>query len=361
MGKLFLIIIIGVTVVTAVARPWIGIVSYYMLALLGPQYIWPWVFEEIRVSLFVAVSAVVGAIITLLKGRCDLSFMNNRQNKILLMLFSFVLLSYFAGAYVNLEHALYDPSRLIGMSSKIILFYLCAVLMINDIVKIKCFYLVLVATTIFLIFWANIQYLSQNWNQFNGGRLMGPHAQGSIYGDENAFGMLFVTGLPFIYFLGTRVREKWLRYALWAVLPLGCHAVFLTGSRGALLGMGSTILINVLRSKNRLLPLTFLLVLALFFQWQGGSVMKTRSSTIASYEGESSAESRLTAWTAGLKMVRDHPLTGVGIGSFMTALPNYSDAKPLIAHNTLVQYLAESGLGAGLCYLLLAFNYLKNS
>ncbi len=51
-------------------------------------------------------------------------------------------------------------------------------------------------------------------------------------------------------------------------------------------------------------------------------------------------------------MVRDHPVTGVGLGSFGPAFPDYSDKKPREAHNTAFQISAESGAIAGVMYLL---------
>ena len=60
-------------------------------------------------------------------------------------------------------------------------------------------------------------------------------------------------------------------------------------------------------------------------------------------------------------MIKDHPLSGVGLGSFVTALPSYIDSKPREAHNTFIQFAAESGVGAGLCYLAIIGTFLKNS
>jgi O-antigen ligase len=272
-------------------------------------------------------------------------------------------MSYFFGAFASVDNTYYDSQELILRASKIFLFYFCATLTINDAKKLKYFSTVLVITTVYLIYWANLQYFIENWGQFNSGRLMGPKTGGSIYGDENAFGMIFVAGLPFVYYLGFMADRRWLRYALWGTIPFGLHALFLTGSRGALLGLGVAVAIIIFQSRRKYFALFLIPLMIYFFQWQGGSVMKERSGTIASFEGESSAESRIDAWRAGAKMIADHPVAGVGIGHFMMAIPYYSESQPRIAHNTLVQYTAESGLGAGLCYLIIAYtvitSYLK--
>jgi hypothetical protein len=45
MGKVLLAILIFSAGGMALVRPWIGINSYYLLAILGPQYIWWWNFQ----------------------------------------------------------------------------------------------------------------------------------------------------------------------------------------------------------------------------------------------------------------------------------------------------------------------------
>jgi O-antigen ligase len=52
-------------------------------------------------------------------------------------------------------------------------------------------------------------------------------------------------------------------------------------------------------------------------------------------------------------MVVDHPVTGVGLASFGPAFPFYSLEKPREAHNTFLQIAAESGLIAGIVFLLI--------
>jgi O-antigen ligase len=89
--------------------------------------------------------------------------------------------------------------------------------------------------------------------------------------------------------------------------------------------------------------------------------MKERTDTISDYKSETSAEMRLTAWEGGLKMIESHPLLGVGLGSFITALPDFIETSPRVAHNTFMQFAAESGVAAGICYLVIIFLFFRNS
>jgi putative inorganic carbon (HCO3(-)) transporter len=93
------------------------------------------------------------------------------------------------------------------------------------------------------------------------------------------------------------------------------------------------------------------LVVAYF--WQAGDVMRERATTISQYSSESSAAGRLESWSVAIGMMQTHPVTGVGLASFSTAFPDYSRAPPLEAHSTFFQIAGESGVLAGLMYLLI--------
>ena len=59
-------------------------------------------------------------------------------------------------------------------------------------------------------------------------------------------------------------------------------------------------------------------------------------------------------------MIFDYPLTGVGLGNFLVAFPDYSDEKPIVCHNTLFQIGSENGLIALIMYLLICSNLVKD-
>lgn len=203
-----------------------------------------------------------------------------------------------------------------------------------------------------MIYWANKQYFIENVY----GRLRGPEGIGvSIYGDENAFAMFFVVTLPFLYFMSSGFDKKIIRYSLLALIPFGWHAVFLTGSRGGMLALFLSFCVMSLRSSNKILKVSLVPVLIIAFLWQGGDLLKKRMDTISSYQSESSAASRIEAWSAAVSMMNEHPFTGVGVGSFGQAFPDFSNKEPRIAHNTYLQLSSESGILSGLLFLFIVF------
>jgi len=254
MGKISLIILIFFTGSAALVRAWVGIVAYYLLAILGPQYIWWWNFEGLRVSLIIALATLSGVGFSIMKQNYDYSFLLNKHNFWLGLLWLCIAVSYFFGPFVPLfSHSGLDPSQLFSITNTIFLFYFCATLEMNEIRKLRYLIIVFLISTIYLTYWANDQYVSGNWAQFNFGRLMGPSGLGggSIYRDENAFAMLFVTGFPFLWYISWELKKDWIRWVLWAILPLTWHAVFLTGSRGGLIGLAAVFLCILFLSKKK--------------------------------------------------------------------------------------------------------------
>lgn len=311
----------------------------------------------------IAIGTLVGVIVQLSKKNYDFKFLLNKQNTWLAILWFSVVNSYYFGPFVDQFNSEgLQPVQLFSITNIIFIFYFFAVLEMNNPDKLRYLGLIFAASTIYMIFWANNQYFSQNWSQFNSGRLMGPSSidGSSIYRDENAFGLLFVTGMPFIYYLSFELKHNWQKFLLWAVIPFGWHAIFLTGSRGALLGIAVVMTFVLLLAKRKFYVIPLIVLFLFFYQFQAGDTMKSRSETIVDFEGESSAEQRIVAWKGGLKMVLSHPFTGVGLGSFITALPHYIESKPRVAHNTFVQFAAESGVIAGIAYIVTILLFIRN-
>lgn len=345
------------SVVSAILYPWTGVLSYYFVAILAPQAIWLWIFEGFRLSFYFSLATMLGFLKSLLKGEIDFSIFKHKQNLYLFIILIFIHISNLASQYMydplfrdNQGNGMINPASTLDTLNKVYLFYFIAVLLIDT--KKKFHYLVMsfIVIILYFIYWANMQYFSGQM-QFSL-RLQGPGGRSgtTIYSDENTFGMLFVVGMPFLYFMGSYYKSKIIKYTLWGAIPWAWHAVFLTGSRGAFLGTGFVCLYIMLRSRSKLLGVGLLVALVLAFSLQGGN-MKERADTLKSEEGR--VNPRLQSWQAGLKMMADRPFSGVGLGKFLVAYPDYADTQPYVAHNTAIQLGSECGIVAGLMYLLI--------
>lgn len=126
------------------------------------------------------------------------------------------------------------------------------------------------------------------------------------------------------------------------------YAIYLTQSRGALLGLASLALLPLHKWLGALRTgiLLGLLALAALGASFGGREFSSK---------ESSAAERIEAWSDGLGMLRAKPLFGVGYG-------NFTEHRELTAHNSFVLCFAELGLFgyfAWLGMIMIAFKGLE--
>lgn len=353
MGRLFFLAALASVSVVSLARPWIGVVCAYLIAILVPQAVWFWNFDGLRPAMWVLLPTFVGFAVALVRGGYSAAVIANRRTIFALVLWLCYNLSYYFGPYTDAAgpFRFTNPGWAHSTLNKIFVLYFLGVICIDTEQKLKALAGVIVISAIYLTYWANDRYLSG----LVIGRMAGPvDAFGaSVYSDENNFAMLFVVALPFLWYLGYAFQNRMIRWGMWLMVPLGWHAIFLTASRGGLVGIAATTLLIAWRSKNKAFGFLLIPALVVAYFWQAGDLMRARADTIGEFRTETSASTRLEAWQTASRMIADHPLTGVGLASFGPAFPDYSGYQPREAHNTFFQIAAESGILAGLSYLLL--------
>lgn len=357
MGTIIYLLTVGGATL-AVIFPWIGVIDGYVSVLLGPHVIWWWAFIGSRHFYYITLGVLLGSVVYILLGKINYLFLLNKQNALLFGWFFAVTISYYFGPYVETKAGpgFFSPTYIYPIVVKSFIFYFLSALLIDAEHKFKILCSAIIIIAIYFIYWINSMYLAGNY-----GRLGGPIGlNSSQYGDQNNFAMFFIISLPFLYYFSLYLKNKLLRYGLWLLIPLGWHAIFLTGSRGGFLGLVVITILIIFQSKVKKYGVILLCCLLIVFIWQGGDVLKGRT-TIYNAEGtiESSAQGRLNSWAVALKMIEEYPLTGVGVSSFGAAFPFFSDAHPLEAHNTYLQICAESGLLALFFYVSFLFYTLK--
>lgn len=186
-----------------------------------------------------------------------------------------------------------------------------------------------------------------------------------VYGTMSIYmtfaGLLMLVGLMTLAQLV--YRTHW-RQALWAApaLLLLLAALLMTHTRSAWLGFlaGCGVLLGLYK-KWLILALPFGMLTAFLLvppavQDRGLSILDRRGAT---------AQQRLSMWSSGLRMLRDHPWTGVGMGVMPQMFQRYRDPDSPIEpyrrlghlHNNVVQIAAERGLlGLG-CWLWIWMAY----
>ena len=138
----------------------------------------------------------------------------------------------------------------------------------------------------------------------------------------------------------------WVKFLLLFLLA-GC--LFLTFSRGGWVGFlfASLLMLFLTRKwKLMLLPCLFMLVLVL--------VPGIRERVMGGDSG------RFNVWGGAWAMIKDHPLLGVGIGTFMANFSQYTKGLGVFyAHNCYLQIWAETGIFALLSFISFLFLLLR--
>lgn len=172
----------------------------------------------------------------------------------------------------------------------------------------------------------------------------------TFLGDGNDFSLSVCILLPFAVELAASAKSR-LKKIFWlAVLILLVLALIGTQSRGAALGMGALVVYFWMASQRKMLGLFVVLLLGIVIVAYAPDVFFERMGTIANYQTEGSAMGRIEAWKAGLRMVADHPILGVGAGHYPVAFgttyrpPGLVGTPWLTAHSMYFLVLGELGL-----------------
>jgi O-antigen ligase len=186
-------------------------------------------------------------------------------------------------------------------------------------------------------------HVVREWQKYGG---FGTYRPGYVTGDANYYSLSALLCVPIAFYLmGSRQRpwERWFCGGCLALTMLGLTAA---ASRGALLGLLAAMVFACVVSRRRaqMLKLAFGVVLPL--------LMFSPSSPLSrllhpDHSDQESSDTRLALWQAGLRMVRAHPVTGVGLGNFKWVVQRYDapgESLGNIAHNTYVEVAAEMGL-----------------
>lgn len=201
-----------------------------------------------------------------------------------------------------------------------------------------------------LSFWAIIQFFFLN-NYF-AGQARHPLADPSSLGA--LFSLALFCSLGWLLYAGDKPVQR--RAAAGLSLALICGMIA-TAARGPMLALVVTLpvffwlLYPQVKQHKKILGI--LLVCAVCFYGLTKVGIEKRldigSRIFGTFASGFEAEhSRLNIWTSTIEMIKDHPLTGTGIGTFFLYYPEYrlntSGDTVYLAHNDPLQFFAEMGV-----------------
>ncbi len=192
-------------------------------------------------------------------------------------------------------------------------------------------------------------------NYLVGNLFEGRAAWVGIFANPNEVAYSLVVLLPIAAWLAS--TSGWIaRLTLLSISMVFLGAIFVTFSRGGLIGLVAIAEFVAWRQKSLWLQIAILILVA------GGVLFGerhwSRSEDFSQLNNDLSFQQRIVTSQAGIMMFADHPALGVGIGCSVVAWPLYAPDNlytrgALVTHNTFVQVFGETGMLGGLPLLIL--------
>jgi O-antigen ligase len=180
---------------------------------------------------------------------------------------------------------------------------------------------------------------------------------GYVAGDSNIYAAAALLTLPVAYYLAREKASPPARIFCWGCLGITMLGFVCASSRGGLIGLCLAVFYMLIRSERRLglgILVGLLVILMLFVP-----ISPVMRLLHPQYGDDASTQVHKELWAAGLDMVRQNPLFGIGLGNFkpriaeLHALRDASgaDEGAYMAHNSYLEYAAELGIPAFLIFL----------
>ncbi len=195
--------------------------------------------------------------------------------------------------------------------------------------------------------------------------------------EANYFALALILLIPLAIIIARQQGNIWLRYAWFGGVIAMLASVVMTGSRGGFVGgLICLTALSIRMAQQRvffpILAVVGLLASVAIFPTVLGerllaSGIGTSDSEVADAHGVSASnDAHSDLFRAGLLMIQDKPIFGVGLGRFKEVSMDYFPilVKPRIAHNTYLHIGAESGLitlGCFVLFLVFVFQSLNRS
>lgn len=344
---------------------------YVLLSILQPTHVWKFDFTKFPFSYYTGLLIVV--ITSLYYFRNYKIGINILKDRVLLSLFSILILFYLSDHFSDFKsyRAGVGSKIVIDSLTTIVILYLCNSILIltskNPIKSISFLVLIFILCSMYYIFWANDRYLSGNWSYFRQGRLLGTPS--GPYKDGNVLSVLLVIAHSFFMVLIFNSRKLFvICLSLLAVIS-SWSAIFLFGSRGALIGLMFSIfysLFLIKRSKNyfnesqdfiyKLKIIKTIIISGFIYALftQANTVIERSEELVDRDKTENTQpiNPRIQSWNVGLKLTLDFPMLGVGPQRFQEASKIFYPGESIhVAHNTFLNFSANTGL-ITLCFYI---------
>ncbi|SRR6266851_7766642 len=309
------------------ARPWIGVLMWSWLGYMNPHRL-TWGFaSELPFAQLVAICTLAGLLLT--KDKKPIPWV--RETYLLVALWIMFTITTFFAFYPDEAWEQFDKV------SKVLLFTFVTLKLFQDRTRLRYLFLVIALSIGFYGAKGGV------WALLTGGmhRVYGPDR--SFLGSNNSIGLALNMVLPILYMLWQDEPRRWLRNVLRFTFCMSIVGVVFTYSRGGFLGLIVVLAALFFRPTKRALGgLTVALALGLLFLMLGSPFLPDqwwqRMGTIYTYDQDTSAVSRLTAWKVAFQLAVNRPFLGGGFW----VLPHYEIFQLYSGSDSDASYSAHS-------------------
>ncbi len=326
-------------------------ILFYILILvmhLSNHPLWSRVEGDLTIFKYLGAGCGLYSIFHLCVRRKVPAFFATWQSRFFFLLYLIAATSYFTKTLSNQL----GFSPLMSYTSFLLLFFI-TLSIVDSLARLRWVVLMAIGSVAF-----GSLYVIREWQKYH--NLYANFRPGWVVGDSNFFATSVILCLPLAFCLMQQRRLRWERWFCLGCLVVTLVAVTLCASRGAFLGLVAAFLYFVWRSRRRVRNFVLVTILVLPFS------LVLPSSPVhrflhPSRNDKEAAGFRIVAWKAGLRMIRAHPLVGIGLGNFKPMMEFYKDPDEKVhtmAHNIYIEIAAEMGLPALLTYLaMMYFSY----
>jgi len=263
----------------------------------------------------------------------------------------------FALLYAMMAISYFSTPHAVGLESSVLMIFtslfglvLVTVLVVDSLERLRWTLLCVVASVTLASAYALRQWQHYH-NVYTGFR------PGGLTGDSNYFSLWVLMCLP-VAFAVMVERRHWQRAFAGGCFVIMLVAFTLAASRGAFLGMGAAFVFLVWRSRYRARNL--IIGVASMIVVNVVSPFSPLDRLLHPNYGDKLGQvNRMVAWKAGLDMIRQHPVVGIGVGNFKVVVDRYqNDSDNVVkslAHNTYLEIAAEMGVPALLLFLAILY------
>ncbi|MBT2667489.1 O-antigen ligase family protein [Bacillus sp. ISL-4] len=184
--------------------------------------------------------------------------------------------------------------------------------------------------------------------------------------DPNELGITIVLALVIAWYLSLIIKNKFFFLFNRFIVLTGMFAVLLTGSRTALIALlvsGIYMLFTTKPTKRKTRIVIYiarivliLIIIRTAIHYLPESTVE-RLMTTSNEIQQGGLNNRGIIWEAGFSIFKEHPLVGVGIGAFPSALYEKIGLN-MVAHNVYVSISAELGLVGFFIWIMITISSL---